>query len=214
MFTDNFTKLDTTVWTRYSGVPRCCKSTIWSKGHAVASGGMLNLQTYKDPAYSGKWVSGGVSLARSVNLTYGNWQIRFRFDKGTGVGMCIGLWPKTGWPPEVDFAEESSTVGNRSSISATLHYGAKNNLIHKYLSADFSAWHVIGVQWYPGHINYTIDGSTWASISGSEVPNVPMHLFMQTQIGSNGFSGTLPNGTTPAHVNLQVDWVKIYRYAG
>ncbi len=86
--------LNTSMWTRYSGTPRCCPDTVWKQSHVVVKGGILRLQNYRDPAYGGRWVSGGISMGRSLNQTYGRYRVRFRITKGRGVGMCIFLWPQ------------------------------------------------------------------------------------------------------------------------
>jgi hypothetical protein len=36
-----------------------------------------------------------------------------------------------------------------------------------------------------------------------------MHLGLQTHVGSNGKTGTLPDSSTPSKVGLQVDWIKV-----
>jgi hypothetical protein len=75
--------------------------------------------------------------------------------------------------------------------------------------ADFRNWHTIGVNWTPGKLLYILDGHVWAQTTGSHVPNVPMHLGLQTHVGSNGKTGTLPDSSTPSKVGLQVDWIKV-----
>ena len=196
------------IWTRYTGVPRCCAATHWSPSHVAASRGILHIQNY---AQNGKWVSGGVSMGRSLNQTYGKWSVRFRMAQGMGVGMCIGLWPKQGWPPEIDFAEESSVYGNRHVETGTFHHGAQNLQNHARVGGDFSRWHVMTVVWTPGRITYLKDGKRWHTITGSTVPHQPMHLIMQTHVGSNGVSGLMPSAASNRHVDLEVDWVHVYR---
>src|SRR5437879_97964 len=137
-FDGNFIRLSTTTWTRYNGVPRCCSNTIWAPSHLVVRSGVLNLETYRDPAYHGHWVSAGMSMGGSLNQTFGRWSLRFRMDRGRGVGMCVALWPQNGWPPEIDFAEESSIYGGRSVETATLHYSSRNLEIHRQISRDFT----------------------------------------------------------------------------
>jgi hypothetical protein len=204
--------LNTNIWTRYDGTPRCCPDTRWRPSHVVVRGGILRLQNYRDPRYGGSWVSAGVSLGRSLNQTYGKYRVRFRITKGAGVGMCMLLWPHHGWPPEIDFAEESSAVGARRWETSTLHYGRGNSQIHHRVHANFTLWHTIGVNWRPGRLVYVLDGHAWARIYGPEVPNVPMHLGIQTHVGTNGNTGLGPDSTTPAKVGLQIDWVKVYRW--
>lgn len=205
-------RLNSHFWLRYDGTPRCCSNTVWASSHAVVKRGVLRLQNYRDPAHGNRWVSAGVSMGRSINRVYGRYRVRFRMDKGIGVGMCIFLWPKSGWPPEIDFAEESSDVGGRRYETSTLHYGSHNTQIHHRVHANFTKWHVMGINWRPGRLVYTLDGRKWARIIGPMVPSTPMHLGIQTHVGSNGKSGGLPDATTPAHVTLQIDWVRIQAY--
>ena len=124
VFTDQFDTLNTATWTRYNGIPTCCPQSGWAKTHVVATGGAMNILTYPDPARGNKWTSGGVSMARSVNQTYGQWTIRFRMDKGAGTGMDVALRPQ-GSGTVVDWAEESTDHGaDRNLETATLHYGS------------------------------------------------------------------------------------------
>lgn len=197
-------------WTRYTGVPRCCSSTIWAPSHVVTDANGLDLVTERDPLYGDRWVSAGTSMPHA-NQLYGKWSVRFRMDAGDGVGMCISLWPGHGWPPEIDFAEESSIYGNRHVMTGTFHHGSGNIQNHARVTRDFSKWHVMSVEWTPGKLVYLIDGKRWHTITGSAVPHQPMHLFMQTNVGSNGQSGLMPAATMRRHVDLQVDWVHIYR---
>src|SRR5690242_16956613 len=95
------------IWTVYKGKPRCCTSH-WSPSHVTTHGGVLTIDASRD---NGAWTSGGLSMGRSLNQRYGAWSIRFRMDPGVGVKMCALLWPQAGWPPEIDFAENSSADG-------------------------------------------------------------------------------------------------------
>ena len=180
------------IWTGYNGTPRCCKATRWSRSHLVARRGVMTLENYRDSGFGGQWVSAGISMGRSLNQTYGKWTVRFRMDRAVGIGMCMGLWPKKGWPPEIDFAEESSQYGARGVETATLHYGAHNSQIRRKVTGDFSKWHVIGV---------AVDAAparlpAWTASAGARSPasrsHQPMHLFIQTHVGSNGKGGGMP----------------------
>ena len=201
----------TRIWTRYQGTPRCCPTTRWARSHLVAKGGVMNLENYRE---NGRWVSAGMSMGRSLNQTYGKWSVRFRMDRGMGVGMCLALWPKTGWPPEIDFAEESTLYGKRHVETGTLHYGAHNSQNHAKVMGDFSKWHVMSVEWTPGKLVYLLDGKPWHTITGSIVPHQPMHLIMQTHVGTNGTSGGMPAVALTGHVDLHIDWVHVYQLNG
>jgi hypothetical protein len=196
-------------WTLYQGQPTCCQDSLWAQSHVVSKAGALRIQSYRDPRFGDKWVSGGVSTARLVNQTYGRWVVRFRMPRGTGVGMDVALRPQ-GSGTVVDWIEESSDHGALRNIeTATLHYGGTR--VHANVGADFTKWHTMTLAWVPGQITVRLDGRLWANYT-SHIPSSPMHLTMQTNTGSNGFSGTLPNSSTPSRVALQIDYVAIYRY--
>ena len=75
--------------------------------------------------------------------------MRFRFDAGTGIAHAILLWPAdNSWPPEVDFSEDNG--GNNDKLPATMHYGASNTQIHRYVAVNLTKWHTLGVEWTPG----------------------------------------------------------------
>ena len=196
-------------WTLYQGMPACCKDSLWAKSHVVSKAGALRIQTYRDPLFGNAWVSGGVSMARLVNQTYGRWVVRFRMPRGTGVGMDVALRP-SGGGTVVDWIEESSDHGALRNIeTATLHYGSTR--VHANVRANFTKWHTMTLAWVPGQITVRLDGHLWANYR-SHIPSSPMHLTMQTNTGTNGFSGTLPDSTTPRKLALQIDYVAVYKY--
>jgi len=173
--------------------------------HVSVGGGVLTIAGYQD---GGRWVGGGVSNW-PLTRTYGKWEVRFRIDKHDELSYTLLLWPDQGWPPEIDFAEDAG--GDRSTTSATLHYGPNNSQIQKQRSADFSQWHTLGVEWTAGKLVYTLDGAAWATVTGSQVPSQPMWLGMQMDNGgcSRGYV-KCPLVGTPARSVMQVDWVAVY----
>src|SRR5438477_12063734 len=101
--------------------------------------------------------------------------------------MVVLLWPVSNeWPPEVDFAENGGESRTRNAVSATLHYGSANRQIQRTLHADFTRWHVLGVDWTPGTLVYTIDGHPWARVRSDAVPSQPMELDLQAQTNTCG----------------------------
>ena len=215
VFADDFTgsSLNTTAWGAYSGQPGGDPGGLWDPSHVVVHDGMLELQSYRDPAHGGRWVSGGLSSAPALRQTFGKYLLRFRMDKGTGIAGIMLLWPSYGgWPPEVDFAEDGG--GARTETTATLHYGSDDTQIARSVAADFTQWHTVGVEWTAGHLSYTLDGAVWGELTSPHIPAEPMEMDIQTQAGTCGQLATpCPDSTTPAHVNMQVDWVVVYRPA-
>jgi len=204
-FTDDFNgdSLNETFWGRYSGPPTGPHSplALWDPSHVVVQGGNLELQTYADPRFPGFWTSGGLALA-TLPQTFGKYLVRVRCEPAEGVA-CIGLlWPNdNNWPPEIDFFEDFG--GDRQGTTASLHYDEDNKIIQRALEdIDTSEWHVLGVEWLPGTLNFTVDGRIWDTITHPGVPTVPMHLALQTQL----FGDVGPSFTH----RMQVDWVAVY----
>jgi hypothetical protein len=197
-------------WGAYTGQPGGNPGGWWDPSHVKVGDGRLTLAGYRDGA---KWVTGGVMSWGPSTTTYGKYEVRFRMDKGHGVKYALLLWPQSErWPVdgEIDFAEDGG--GNRSGTTATLHYGASNSTIQRHLSADFSTWQTIGVEWTPGKLVYTLNGKPWSTLTGSMVPSTPMRLALQSEAGTCGDQWTpCPDATTPARVDLEVDWAVAYQ---
>lgn len=205
-------RLNRHVWSAYTGRPGGDPGGWWEPGHVVVRGGALNLETYRDPGVGNRWVSGGVSSAHGLEQRFGTYLVRFRMDAGKGVAGVLLLWPSAShWPPEIDFAESGGERTDRSEMTATLHYAPGDQTIARSVRGDFTTWHVMGVEWTPGRIVYTLDGHRWASVRGRHVPAEPMELDIQSQAGTCGVAyAPCPDATTPARVDLQVDWVAAY----
>jgi beta-glucanase (GH16 family) len=215
VFFDNFNHgLSPSKWGRYSGQPGGDPGGWWAPSHVVVQRGVLRLETYRDRRFGSRWVSGGVSSAPALKQTYGKYEVRFRVDPGKGVAFVALLWPsRGGWPPEIDFAENGGETSGRDHMTATLHYGTDDSQLQRTVRGDFTRWHVLGVQWTPGNLVYTMDGRSWAAVTMRAVPNQPMELDLQTQAGTCGdASAPCPDRTTPGLVRAEIDWVRAYTY--
>jgi beta-glucanase (GH16 family) len=199
-------------WVIYKGVPTCCPQTQWDKGQVVVANDLLTIKNTRQT--DGAFLSGGLSMAQILSQAYGRWRVRFRFEPGTGVKMCLLLWqtaPNPAAPDhayELDFAEGGGADELRGMMTATLHYPPGNEIIQARQVGDFTQWHTMGVTWTPKGLEYTLDSRVWAQLHNPPLPEIPMHLAMQTTTGT-------PIATwagTPDEVDLQIDWVKVWSY--
>jgi beta-glucanase (GH16 family) len=219
VFADDFTSspLDWQ-WGSYWGQPGGDPGGFFDPTHVSVSGGNLVISAFKDStdlawdAGPNTYVTGGVSSSPSFAQTYGKYLVRFRMDAGKGVALAVLLWPQSNtWPPEIDFAEDNG-VASRPTNYSTLHYGTNNTQVSKSVGVNLTQWHTLGVEWTRNQLVYTLDGRNWATVSNANVPRIPMVLDIQTQ-GWGCSTSTweqCPDASTPAAVNLYVDWVVAY----
>lgn len=190
-------------WIVYHGQPMSDAGAQFGSAHVVVRNGMLELNTWRDPQYQHRWVTGGLCQCGSPQ-TYGAYFVRSRITGG-GASAVQLLWPASNtWPPELDFNE---TGGQITSTSSTVHYGPTNQIEQRELSINMLQWHTWGVIWTPTSIRYLVDGVEWASITTkSEIPRVPMTLDLQQQTwcAQRRICPTAP-------VSMLVNWVVEYR---
>jgi hypothetical protein len=199
-------------WGVYDGVPGGDPGSRWDPGHVRVEDSQLILAGYPE---AGKLITGGVSN-HSVAQTYGKWEVRFRVDAADEMTMAFLLWPQGGsWPPEIDFFEDAG--GDRQHASGFLHYrdGAGRGKIHRSVTADFTKWQTVGVEWLPGVVRYMLNGRPWGTVTGETVPAQPMWLALQAQAGGCLKRGTdvgsaCPAGAGVLSADIRVDWVSVY----
>lgn len=207
------TELDTSMWGTYDGKPESKPITYWRSENVSVAGGALRLTAERVSARA--WKTGGVSSAVFGGQTHGKWSVRMRADAADGIGYAVLLYPLGGgWPPEVDFAEDSG--GPREGFRATLHYSSANRTITRRLDdVDMTQWHTVSVVLEPGRITYLVDDEPWYVQDTPHVPDVPLWLGIQQT--ANVASGdpeqetrSFVGNATPTTSVLEVDWVARY----
>ena len=207
VFQDDFNDsvVDKTAWSIFDGPgngitgPKSKTNTFTRNGHLVLRARQIN----------GTWYGAGVSNAKRVKQTYGKYELMVRFDAGKGVRTAGLIWPDVGWPPEVDFYEIDSEF--RTINRLTNHYSTpttRNAMDHGSYKGDFTQWHRVGLVWTPTALQYTLDGVVMTTM-GTNIPHQDM-WFGQNVAFKPGDGG--PDGTTPAEVEVEIDWIKIYSY--
>jgi beta-glucanase (GH16 family) len=211
-FSDDFTgEALSARWFRYDGQPAGDPGGWFEPGHVSVGDGKLVIGAWPEPDRRDLYVTGGVSNRNTFSQTYGRFEIRFRAERGTGIAYVALLWPSDNqYPPEIDFAEDNGR--DRRTMHGAMHpalAGYANE--GRSVSADFTKWHTAGLEWTPGKLVFTLDGEPWATITGPHVPDEPMGLALQTQAWYCGHGWeACPDESTPARVDLEVDWVVCY----
>lgn len=189
-------------WFAFKGVPGGDPQGQFALSHVVVHDGVLELNTWQDPQYQDRWVTGGLCQCGAPK-TYGAYFVRSRVTGG-GANEVELLWPASNVrPPEIDFNE---TLGSMTESSSTVHFGATNALTQRHVTIDMSQWHTWGVIWTATAITYVVDGQVWATVTTpSEIPDVPMTLNLEQ------LSACAANRLCPSHpVSMLVNWVAEY----
>jgi beta-glucanase (GH16 family) len=202
-FSDNFSgnQIDGSSWAVYGKNgpkgPHC-----WYDKNVTVGGGMATLKVLPDDECDG-YSAAGMCACPVATQSYGKFEVRMKATVGNSK-ITFLLWGASQWPPEIDFAEFPADGDGmqRQRYNQTLHYSSDNKMIHDYNEADMTVWHTVGVEWSPGLISYTLDGTVTDTVT-DHVPSVKMWLGLQTDGSSD---------STPAFTYL--DWVRVYTYTG
>ena len=189
-------------WDTFTGKPGGDPTGQFASSHVAVGGGMLFLNSWRDPAYGGRWVTGGLCHCGHPQ-TYGAFFVRSRIT-GAGPNESDLLWPfNNQWPPEVDFNETGAVA---SSTSWTVHFGGDNSIVQQTLRVDMTKWHTWGVIWTPTTLTFTVDGHSWGALRlPAAIPQLPMTLDLQQRT-----SCAVPSACAGLRQSMLVDWVTEY----
>jgi hypothetical protein len=191
-------------WDTFVGQPKGDPDSMFERWHVRIRGGLLRINTYRDPLLKWKWVTGGVCQC-GLSRTYGAYFIRARIT-APGASAIALLWPKNNsWPPEVDFLE---TWQQPNSSTSTLHFPIAGNpgdhKIQRRIKANLLGWRTWGVTWTPRTIKFTVGTYTyWTVTDPTEIPRLLMTLDLQQQSWCGIFLGGCPVHAS----SFLIDWV-------
>ena len=201
----NTARLDPTTWRLYGGPG--ANDVGWRDPSAVSVGnGMLSITARGE-------VSGGLAWQAQPATTYGKWEFRARVEAGTGYAPAILLWPDSDvWPQDGEVDVMEIPAGDRQTNHTTVHFGADDQREEAVVAGDFTQWHTYAVDWQEDSLTVYLDGEQiFRTTNPDAIPDGPMHLAIQLDVGPQGNWIPAPDATTPAAVRLDVDWVRLYR---
>jgi beta-glucanase (GH16 family) len=166
-----------------------------------------------------QYTSARLLTSGTFSQTYG------RFEASIEIPGGQGMWPafwalgnnigSVGWPAcgEIDTMENIGREPNQ--VHGSLHGPNGYNTTSTYtLGSPFSSgFHTFAADWYPDHIDFSVDGNIYdteyASNAGSGwVFNQPFFLLLNLAIGGS-WPGD-PDGSTPFPAQMIVDYVRVY----
>jgi len=221
-------------------------------GNLSVRDSMLYIRALKESLHGCGYTSARIRTRRRDGTPlfakqYGKFEFRARVPHGKGLWPAIWLLPLDdrygGWAAsgEIDVME---IVGEKpEQYLGTVHFGStfpKRELVthvHKFPAGQsVGEFHVYAVEWEPGEIRWSVDGTVWATqtfwwscsklrngkgvvarSSGDLNPwpapfDQPFYIVMNVAVGGN-FPG-VPNPATQFPAELVVDYVRVYDRVG
>ncbi|MDP3069216.1 MAG: glycoside hydrolase family 16 protein [Opitutaceae bacterium] len=195
----------------------------------VADPGALDgraLAIHARRAPDGGYTSARLKTEGKFSVTYGRIEARMKLTRGRGVWPAFWMLgankPAVGWPAcgEIDIMEQ---VGHEpGKLHGTLHgpgySGAKGLNGHTTLLSGASlsdAYHVYAVDWSPGKISWSLDGTVYLTRTPADLPagtrwvfDSPQYLLLNLAVGGH-WPGS-PDATTVFPQTLLIDYVRVY----
>lgn len=174
---------------------------------------------------SGEYTSARIKTQGRFAIRYGKIEARIRLPFGQGIWPAFWMlgddvdtvgWPKCG---EIDVMEN---IGKEPGVvHGTVHgpgYSGASGISAQYalpgsppLADDF---HVYGVEWSPGLVEFSVDGISYAKVTPASLPkgaawvyDHPFYLLLNLAVGG-GWPGN-PDATTKFPQSMLVDWVRV-----
>jgi beta-glucanase (GH16 family) len=217
-------------------------STRWTYDLGGGGWGNQELQTYTSLAENvrldgqGNLVirvlstPSGITSARvktqgRFNAQFGRIEARMRLPSGQGIWPAFWMLgadlTSVGWPAcgEIDIMEN---IGREPSVAhGTVHgpgYSAGNAVSARYTlpggQTFAQGFHVFAIQWASRTITFSVDGTTYATVTPSSLPagaawvfDKPFFMILNVAVGGT-FPGN-PDATTTYPQEMVVDYVRV-----
>ncbi|MFI5933730.1 BTAD domain-containing putative transcriptional regulator [Actinoplanes sp. NPDC051494] len=187
----------------------------WSPNNVRVSDGELQI-IGKGRSSTGRGnMAGSVCwcLKRGVVRSYGVWQVRAKFDVGTGYAPVVGLYPDApkGTPGWGFVTAARLDGGDRRTMYPVLETGGGPPVDGTPVSGDFTAWNSFTIEWRADFVTVSVNDAvvfdTRRLPTPAVIPSVPMFLYVQVLAGPDG-PVPAPGPETPDQVTMHVDWAK------
>lgn len=188
----------------------------WTPAQDRVSDGTLRIVgSGSNPSGLGNRSGGMCWCGTGGNRTYGRWEVRARFDAGAGYGQTVGLWPQSDQAADGSITLAETREPDKHSLHTYVVWSDGQLRSHETVSnGDYTAWHTYSAEWRASFVRIMVDDrvvyDSTTSQSKVVIPRQPMHLYLQQTVGPHdGVPAADPS--TPAEVDLSVDWVRVYR---
>ncbi|MCO5725849.1 glycoside hydrolase family 16 protein [Robiginitalea sp. 2V75] len=193
--------------------------------NVTVNNGYLIITARQESFEGSNYTSARLVTKNKFEQRYGRFEARMRLPYGQGMWPAFWMlgadidtnpWPGCG---EIDIMENKGRTP--SIVSSAVHgpgYSAGQAIFKEY---DFvndrvdTGFHVYGIEWGPGYINFYVDDVLYNQITPEDVTgewvfdNGPFFLLLNLAVGGT-FDGP-PNAETVFPQSIVVDYVRVYK---
>ncbi|MDQ1295022.1 MAG: family transcriptional regulator, regulator of embCAB operon [Actinomycetota bacterium] len=213
-FHEDFTKpLDQKIWKSYDqDFPN---GSRWTPSAVTVRDNELQITGKGRNSTGAGNTAGGVMIRRksAVPSRYGEWQVRAKFDAGSGYAPVIGLITET-----KKLGSEYITLAlveqpDRSGGYALFRSTGDEQYRSDPQEADLTGWNTYSLEWRPDFLKISLNDlvilDTRKMSNDPKIPSTPMFFYMQLETGPSD-SVPAANEETPDQVVMHVEWVKYH----
>ncbi len=219
-FEDDFTTLNTAVWTPLRGYDAgtfdtpfnpTTEDAAYAADHVAVVNSELILTATPDPhlATNGTtypYTSGVVNSEKGYTFLYGFAESRIAVPTDTVWWPAWWMCAPNHWPPEIDIAEFFPSFSSKLGVSANTHWDDSGT---NYQSGPIKyggelhnlEYHTYGMLWTATYIQVFFDGQAGPKIT-SGVPNEAMYFI---------YNLALRQGGTPPAMTMKVDYLRVWQ---
>ncbi|MGC6431200.1 MAG: glycoside hydrolase family 16 protein [Jejuia sp.] len=192
--------------------------------NVVVQNGVLIITAREEQFEGSSYTSARLLTKGKFEQKYGRWEARIRLPYGKGIWPAfwllgddkngIEIWPEIG---EIDIMEY---LGDKpSEIFGTVHgpgYSGGESVSKEYkLDNDRfdTGFHIFGIEWGPGYINFYVDDVLYNQITPEDVPGrwvFDDRFYIILNIAVGGSLPGAPNAETVFPQTMLVDYVRVY----
>jgi beta-glucanase (GH16 family) len=193
--------------------------------NVIVENGMLKITALRESFQGSSYTSARILTKGKYQRKYGRFEARVKLPWGQGIWPAFWLlgddsngtqvWPQIGEIDILEYRGQEPTI-----VHGTVHgpgYSGGESVTKSYdlmtdrFDTDF---HVFGIEWGPGYINFYVDDVLYNQITPEDVPgewvfdNNDFYIIMNVAVGGS-FVGS-PGVNTVYPQSMLVDYVRIY----